>query len=155
MMHAPPKKKMPWWAVLLIIFGVFALIGLVVIGGIVWWVASNKDRIVADSKETVSQAQEYAATHDQNACVEEGLRKIEKCGGLMCEVNAQNFTLMCIQHAETTPGFCEGVPAPSEIMKTSSWVTDECRRRGKKGTDQRCTRMLQAVPQVCQHRAQP
>jgi hypothetical protein len=145
---APPKKKTPWWVIVLIVFGVFSLLGLLVIGGIVWWVASNKDRLVAEGKVSVSEAEAFAASHDQNACVDESLRKMGACDGIMCEAQSKVFLTMCLQRAERSPALCEGVPPAKEILKTSSWVVDECRRRGK-GTDQRCTRLLQAVPQVC------
>lgn len=155
MTTAPPKKKMPWWAGLLIAFGVLALLGLAVVGGVTWWFMSNKDRIVSESKDTMAEAQAYAASHDQNACVDEGLRKVAKCDGFVCEAQTKIFTTMCLQEAQRTPGFCDDVPPPSEIMKTSRWVVAECERRGKPG-NQRCSRLVQAVPEVCQssHRTQ-
>ena len=153
---APPKKKMPWWKGLLIAFGVLALIGIAIVGGITWWVMANKDRLVSESRDTMAEAKAFAESHDQDACVGEGLRKVAACDGFMCEAQTKIFTTFCLQQAEPTPGFCDGVPPTSEIMNTSRWVVAECERRGKKG-NQRCSRLVQAVPEVCHgsRQAQP
>ena len=148
MQDAPKKKKLPWWAILLIVFGVLSLIGVAVIGGIVWWISANKDRIVAEGREAMNEADAFAQTHDQNGCVDEGLRKAAMCGGLMCETNARVFASRCIREAESTPGFCDGVPEPTAVMQMSRWATAECKRRGKSG-NQKCARLVQAVPDGC------
>jgi len=148
MTTAPPKRKMPWWVGLLIAFGVMALLGVAVLGGIVWWFASNKDRLLLEGKEAMAEGQAFAASHDQSACVDEALRKGAACSGIMCEVEAKFFTTACIQRAQPTPGFCDGVPPKNEIMKTASWCAHECERRGKRGNE-RCGRIVQAVPEAC------
>jgi hypothetical protein len=147
---APParRKGLPWWAILLIVFSVLALLAGLVIGGAVWWFASNKDRLVSEGKQSISDAYAYAGSHDQSDCVDEGLRKLDACSGIMCEAQTKVFTRTCIQVARKSPGFCESVPPNTEIIKTSRWLIDECARRGKSG-NQRCTRLLQAVPEVC------
>ena len=149
MSSAPPPKKTRWWLVLLVVLGVAVLgIGLVV-GGIVWWVHANKDRLVAMGREAETSAAEFAASHDQDACVGEGLKKTDACDGIMCEAQTKIFLEKCIQRATPTPGFCEDVPPSSEIMKTVSWVQEQCRRRGRPADDQRCTRLMQGIPPAC------
>ncbi len=145
----PPKKKgLPWWATLLIIFAVLALLGGLLIGGAVWWIAANKDRILAESKQSVTDGMAYAANNDQSACVAEGLRKLDGCPGIMCEAQIKVFAATCVRQAKKTPGFCNGVPDATEILKTSRWIMEECSRRGKPG-NQRCTRLVQVVPEAC------
>lgn len=148
MTQTVPKKGLPWWAILLLVCGILALLGGLAIGGAVWWFAANKDRIIADGKQSVTGAQQFAMQHDQNACVGEALRKVEACSGIMCEAQTKVFAGTCISMARPTPGFCTNVPASNEILKTSTWVVAECGRRGKPN-DQRCTRLVQAVPEAC------
>jgi hypothetical protein len=143
-----PKKKLPWWAGLLIVFGVLMLFAGLVIGGIVWWFVSNKDRLVAESEESTSEAVAFADSHDQNACVDEAIRRLSSCHGLLCETQAKVFLTTCLEEAQETPGFCDGVPRSSEIVKATLWLSDECKRRGKPN-NQRCSRLLQAVTQEC------
>lgn len=143
-----PKKKLPWWAIMLIVLGVLMVLGGLAIGGTAWWFISNKDRIVAESAKSVADGKEFAATNEQSSCVREGLRKLDSCSGMICEAQTQIFTTACIQRASRTPGFCDGVPPESEILKASFWVTGECERLGKVG-NQRCARLLKVVPKLC------
>lgn len=146
----PPKKRgLPWWGILLIVFGILVLLVGLGVGGIVWWVASNKDRIVAEGKQSIAEGESFGASHDQNACVDETIRKGSACDGVMCEAQTKIFAKTCLTRAQKTPGFCDGVPPQGEIMKTSFWLIEECRRRGKPD-NQRCSRLLQVVPEACQ-----
>ncbi len=148
-MTAPkPKKPMPWWGILLIIFGVLAFLGLLAIGGIYWWVTANKDRLLAVGEEGAREGETFASDREQSECVDEGIRKLSSCNGLMCEAQVKIFTETCIREAEPTPGFCDGVPPKSEIVKASMWAINECSRRGKPN-NQRCTRLVQAVLEAC------
>jgi hypothetical protein len=149
-----PKKKTRWWVWLLLVFGVLTILGIAVIGGIVWWFSANKDRLIAEGKSANEEAATFAASHDQSACVDEGLRKVMPCDGIMCEATTKVFTEHCITQATPTPGFCDGVPAMGEIMNTSRWVVAECQRRGKPN-NQRCQRLVQAVPEACHRKHMP
>ncbi|MBX3202497.1 MAG: hypothetical protein KF850_13060 [Labilithrix sp.] len=145
----PPKKKaMPWWAILLIAFGALAFLGLLAIGGVVWWVSANKDRLIAVGREGSREAEAFARDHDQSECVDEGIRKVASCDGVLCEAQMKIFTTTCIRDARRTPGFCDDVPRMHDIVNTSRWVLDECSRRGKPNNS-RCTRLVQAVPEAC------
>ena len=103
----------------LVAFGVLSLIGVAAIGAVVWWAASNKDRTLAEGKETMRKAQAYAQTHEQHECVDEGLRKLANCSGITCEANTKVFVPACIQQAERTSGFCDGALPKGKILETS------------------------------------
>lgn len=150
-------KKTPFWVFLLAIVGVLVFFGALAIGGIVWWVSENKERMAAERKQAVAEADAYAASHDQNECVEEGLRRLSACGviAFTCELRTGSFTATCLQKARKAEGFCQDVPPRGEIIKTSLWVISECQRRGKQADDQRCHRLMQAVPQACHEAKAP
>ena len=147
-MNAPKKTR--WWLVILVVFGILSVLGIAVIGGVVWWFSANKDRLVGEGKTAMAEGSAFAADHDQSACVDEGLRKVSGCDGIMCEATSKIFMKTCVDQAKPTSGFCEGVPPRNEIMKTSRWIIAECQRRGRKSDDQRCQRLLQAVPESCE-----
>jgi hypothetical protein len=148
---APPKKKgTSWWKILLAVLGVGALLFAIGIGALIWWFSANKDRLVAIGKESSEQATAFAATHDQNECVDEGLRKTEACDGIMCEAGAKIFVEHCLPRATPSPHFCDGVPSAGEIMPTVRWIQSECEKRAHVQDPQKCSRLLQAVPPACQ-----
>ncbi len=149
-MDQPPQKKAtPWWVVVLVIFGLLALLGVLAVGGAVWWFSANKDKFVAIAKEADESSTAFASGHDQNDCVTEGLRKNDACDGIMCGAGAKVFTQRCIAKATPVAGFCDGVPPQGEIMATVRWVQDQCTKRGRRADDQKCTQLLQAVPEAC------
>lgn len=146
------KKKTRWWVVLLVAFGVIALIGILGVVGVVWWFSANKDRLLAAGKEGTAEAATYAASHDQSACVDEGLRRVAMCDGIMCEAKEKIFTTACVQNATPSTGFCDNVPPANAIMEVARWSVDECERRRQSARDQRCHRLVQAVPAACEAR---
>ncbi len=148
----PPQKKSRVWLVVLILLGVVVLIGVLVVGGAVWWFSANKERLVAMGREAEADATEFAPGHDQDACVGEALRKTDACDGIMCEAKTKIFLERCIRKATSTPGFCDGVPQQGEIMKTVTWVQEQCTKRGRAADDQKCSRVMQGVPLACQQR---
>lgn len=87
--EAAAKRGMPWWGVVLIVLGAFVFVCAAGVGAVIWWVSSNKDRLATDGKKAIAEAQAFAVDHDQNACVDEGLRRADLCDGLMCETMAR------------------------------------------------------------------
>jgi hypothetical protein len=146
-----PGQKTRWWVVALAIGGVLMLCVALVVGGFVWWLSENRGRLREAGKQAQAEAEVYAANHDQNECMEEGLRKLSECGGiaLVCEGVTKAFTVACLQNARKVEGFCEGVPPKSEIIQTSLWVISSCERWGRQPDDQKCHRFMQGVPEAC------
>jgi hypothetical protein len=146
---APPKKKTSPWLIVLACFGIVALLVIAAIAGFALWLNANKGRLAEMAKESEQAAQAYGAEHDQEECLGEGLRKIDVCDGIMCRANAKVFTERCIIHARPTSGFCDGVPATGEIMKTVAYCQNQCTKRGRKPDDQNCSQIMQAVAPAC------
>ncbi|HEY8073746.1 MAG TPA: hypothetical protein VIF62_06550 [Labilithrix sp.] len=148
-----PKKAKPWWVWVLVIFGILALLGMLGIGGIVWWFSANKDKFVAMAKQAEQESTEFAGSHEQSACIDEGLRRSDACDGIMCQAEAKVFTQRCILKATPTAGFCDGAPAPGEIMATVRYTQAQCEKHGRRADDQKCTQLMQAIGAACnEHR---
>lgn len=145
-----PKKGLPWWGILLICFGLCLLLGVAAIVGVGIWFSKNKDRIAQGAEQTLKDAETFAATHDQNACVDEGLVRSSKCDGIWCTAQQQLYVASCLDKAEKSPTLCDDAPKPGEIMATANWAVNACKKRGR--TDQACTQVMQAIPQYCQRR---
>jgi hypothetical protein len=157
-MHVPipPKRKGPSIGlVLLILFGVVALVAGLGIAGFVLWLRANKDRLAAEGRATMAEGRAYAASHDQRGCLDEGLRRLDKCGARTlafgCEIDAHVFTDACILPARPTAGLCDGVPRKEDIGSFVSWSMRECIRRGHEpsAVKQGCTHLMESVADAC------
>jgi hypothetical protein len=133
----------------------YVLVGIgisvaLVVGGIRIWLARNMDALKRDGVVSWREGQELAAGHDQNACINEALkREKERCGvvDLQCEVQAGVFLRACLKSAAPVEGLCTAVPPPGEILRTLSWETDVCRAVG--ATVDRCGRLMQNLQAFC------
>jgi hypothetical protein len=148
---AKTKRVLIW-----VFVGLSLLVGLpllLCLGLGVWgylWVDENKDELRADVERTTQEARTFGATTDQNGCVTDGLRRAAGCGTIdvMCEVNAKMFVVECLGAASAVEGFCNGVPAATDILGTTTWSLGQCATLGHP-QDQRCTRVIAAVQEHC------
>jgi hypothetical protein len=141
-MPKPLKIILILLAVATVGFGLF-------VGGVSWWVHSNRDRIVKEGRVEQTAGKSFGATHAQSACVDDALAHLKSCGlvDLVCETMTKVRLVSCLSVA-TSDGTCSGVPGPSELMKGALWAADECKRRGQPGS-QACGRVLRGVVEAC------
>ena len=134
--------------VILIVLGVLVALGVAVVGGLVWWFWSNQEEFVRMADEARAEGHQFGSTTTGPGCVDEGLRRIEACGNLVCEVRISAFLRFCLQSAKVDPGFCAEVPIKSSIMETAMWRVNLCHAKGATNVE-RCGRMLDAVQKYC------
>jgi hypothetical protein len=146
---SPRKNNRIVVVIIVAVLGGLALLAAVVVAGVAFWWKGNKARILDEGKQAIAEGERFATGRAQADCVDAGLRRGMACGAvaLDCEVKSRLFTTSCLEHADPTPGFCDGVPPREEILATSTWIIGECQRRGN--GSQRCTRLLQAIPEAC------
>lgn len=138
-----------WLKMLLLLFGAAGLCFAVLVGGVVWWAVSHKDKIARDAQAAATEGKAFGATHAKGECVDEALNHLKGCGafGLMCEANTRIRLDSCMAIAEDD-GVCSGVPKPTDLVKTMLWIPDQCTRRGQPGS-QACARFMNGLSQAC------
>lgn len=136
-----------WLKVLLIVAASGILFVALAVGGLVWWVNANKDRIVKDGREAQKAGTAFGASHAQSDCVDDSLTQLGTCGSVdfMCEGMAKVRLESCLSVARDD-GTCKA--APTEIFKAATWANAECARRGRKAS-QPCGRLLGGLAQAC------
>ncbi len=145
---SPTTKKV---LVAVLIFLTVMVLGCVIFGIVsASWVQEWFGGLAEQGEQATAEARNFAATHDQDACVVEGLRRAEPCaeGELMCEVTAGVFLQSCLDLATPVSGFCDAVPPQTEIMRSAQWAIETCNARGHAGS-QRCGRLAQAIQRHC------
>lgn len=153
-MASAPKKSSGLKIVLIVlavIVGTGLLAVVACVGSGYFWVKRNAPELMEAAEQARADAETYAATATQNECVDEGLRRHDACGqgmALSCRTQARVFTDFCLRQASATPGLCDGVPSPTEIMAGASWARRYCDERGRVG-DQHCPNFVRAVVEHC------
>ena len=136
-----------WMKFLIVIVGLLCVLG--VLGGVaVWWAMAKIENSFTAMEEELPQIAEeatvFAASHDQAECIDEGLSKAVICGQLEigCLVKSGLFGASCLEAAVPDPTLCADVPSQEDAFALSTWLTEECSRRGHPDSSQ-CVQYIQ------------
>jgi len=154
--HVVKKRTNPW-VIVLVCFGIVGILFFVAIGAVVWWISTNKGAIVEKGKASDSEARAFGKEHDRDACVDEGLRRVDLCNGakgaFVCMTAANIFAERCIVYAQPPAGaassICDEAPPKNEIMKTVEFAQKQCTKHARQPGDQGCSQLMQAVARGC------
>jgi hypothetical protein len=105
-----------WLKVTLIVIGSIILFVMAMgVGGYTWWKYNGQNLIAA-----AGEGHRFGAGKDSAACMEEGVRRTK---GIWFSgaVAARLFLENCLKAANLEAGFCDGVPGPTELLKSVSW----------------------------------
>ena len=112
------------------------------------WFQKNKDQLKDMGTRAIAEGQAWGESHDQAGCRDESMRRVKGCEGLRCEIETGVFLRSCLEASAPSEGFCDGVPAESEILTTVKWRISECEKLGMEDS-QACGRLLQGVQSHC------
>jgi hypothetical protein len=140
------------WAIVLSIIGGLFLLGIIAVGGVVYWVYHNKDRWIQSAKQLAKEGEEFGAKTNNAGCLEEALSRHKRDNSFTGRISTQGFLTVCLQASKPSPGFCDGVPPRNEIMKSANWALKKCADAGLQN-DQGCQQIFGAVQSYC-HRSE-
>lgn len=140
---------MPTWVKVVLVVVIVGFL-LLVAGVVIFarWMKSQRTRLQEQGKAAIEEAETFGKGKDGEACVAEALNRLKTADGFIGEAKTKIFLQHCLQTATVAPQTCEGVPAPTEILKTAQWTLDECARRGL-ANNQRCARLIGALQVHC------
>lgn len=144
--------------IILIVFAVLFALSATVCGGGYLWLRSQKDELAAEGHRQRVEAEEFAKNNDQDGCVSEALRRMTGCDpnpliGSVCRGLQGAFLTGCLRKAKPTPGFCEEVPPPSEILKMVNWSLRRCAEVDQTNKEA-CSKMYGSVATFCAKKAE-
>jgi len=133
--------------ILLIVGTALLLLCGTCVGGAVIYFKSKAGDLKAMGNQIKAEAEAFAATTDEQGCLDESLRR-SVTGGLMDEVGHGLFLGFCLAAAAPTEGFCDGVPEEKSIMRSVTWRLAACREHPEVEA-QRCSRLLAPWQRHC------
>jgi hypothetical protein len=140
--------------VVLTVLGV--VLGLGILGAVTcvaagaWWFSQNADRIGVEGTQARDEGRALGTGTSTDGCVDRALERGDACGRFdpFCQANTSMFLNACLGVAERSTGFCDGVPAPFDIMRSGNWAMLYCQRRGR-AQNQACIGMVGEVQLYC------
>lgn len=140
---------MPKWVkiALIVVLVLFAgVVAAVIVAA--RWVKTQAKSLDAQITAVRAEAEAFGRGRDAEACLQESLRRVRACSGIVCEGKTKAFMSRCLQVANVPPGYCSGVPGPMEITKVGQWQYEQCVRHGF-ATDRRCIGIIGEIPLYC------
>jgi hypothetical protein len=112
---------MPTWlkGTLIALGAIIVLVTAVGVGGYLWW-QNNGEAMIASGRAAMQEGSRFGAGKDSWACADEAARRT-KGGGFNDAINGGLFVAHCLPVAKLAPGFCDGVPGPTDILASVSW----------------------------------
>lgn len=89
----------------------------------------------------------FGKSRSQAACVRAVLDGDRQCHGVSCFFHNRAFYRSCMGSAPRAGGLCRSVPSGGNLLKLESWMSTECRRRGRE--DRTCWHVLRFAYGVC------
>lgn len=139
-------RRRVWGVILAALLVLALLVGLGMTGGL-RWLHRNKARLAQEGLQTRKHALAFAKNRDQQACLTEALRREAACDSFLCHISNNIFLKEALQASASTPGFCDGVPRNTEILKSAAWRVERCRSIGRE--DPYCNELFGTVQKFC------
>jgi hypothetical protein len=134
--------------VIIIIAICVLFLGVIVVGaGIYWWTRHGRQAVAATAKY-MEDAGEAGKKTDNQGCLDQALERYKKDEGFGGAISTSLFLQGCLQESRPTPGFCDDVPSPNDVLKGSAWQNKKCRDAGVP-SDQYYRQIFAGVQQYC------
>src|SRR2546422_10133064 len=84
---------------------------------------------------------------DNQGCLTEAFPRYKQSRGLSTAISTQLFLQGCLQASHQTPGFCDGVPKPTDFIKGGLWQKQQCAHNDLR--DSYCPQIFAQVQSYC------
>ena len=114
------------------------------------WVTGTRKQASARTAARMQAGGEFGKTTNQQACIDEGLKRGAKLGLLDFESQGDNedFVLGCLRSGAPSPGFCDGVPSGFRNIFVD-WTKQKCEKVNM--IRPVCTGIYDMQIQFCEH----
>jgi hypothetical protein len=140
-----------WQKVLLIMLAVLVvfIVSAAYLG--VRWVESHRGELKVDVMKAKTEANAFGQGKDPAACVDETFARLDRCNGLMCQLEMRIFLTTCVRASNVPEGFCTSIPKGDQLVAGIRWRAAECKRWSRQN-DQRCQAVIAGLQDYCERR---
>lgn len=131
--------------------GVLVLLAIIAVAAMAFWLHRNGDTLKEGSTAAAEEGRRFGEGTDQEGCLAEGSRRAQpgQMPSLTKQMQLGVFVRACLESSRETPGFCEGVPAPTAIGRSATWKQERC------GNDVGCLAVIPVAQMYCADPSRP
>lgn len=138
--------------VLLVVGVVAALLFAAAAGlGVYLWRRHGRG-LVEGGQQAFQEGRDFGGRANCQECLAEAVGRHRRAASLGEVFRVNVFLRSCLDSATPTPGFCDGVPAQLEFVRTAQWAQEQCQRHGL-SAERQCGQLFAQVQHYCAGRA--
>src|SRR5256885_3601193 len=115
-----------WIKVTIIVVVTVVVLLIAVVGVGIYWVSKHGPELARSAEKNVREGRDFGESTDDNGCVSETISRYKKEPGFNTSIVTNLFLRGCLDTSRATQGFCDGVPARTEFMKSGQWQVKKC-----------------------------
>ena len=126
------------------------LLVLVMAAGVaagVYWLSAHSGEFLEKTKQSMADGQRFGRKTDNQGCMTETVSRYKQSPGFSAAISTQLFLQGCLQASHQTPGFCDGVPKPTDFVKGALWQKQQCAQHDLR--DSYCPQIFAQVQSYC------
>jgi hypothetical protein len=122
----------------------------VIAAAVYWWTHYSRE-IIEAGQRVYQEGEQLGKKSDEQVCLDEAISRYKANRGITGSISTGIFLRICLDASRPTPGFCDQVPKPTDIFKSSQWQIEQCKKAGI--SDSYCGTLFSQVQQYCQAKA--
>jgi len=108
----------------------FVLMAGATVGVIVLLFSRYSGDVAEASRRNVEQGEAFGRDTDEAGCLAEAITRYKANSGLTGSLAIGMFEQACFRVSRPSPGFCDGVPSPLDVLRAGRWQRDQSQRAG-------------------------
>jgi len=107
--------------------------------------------VVEGGQQAFREGREFGGRANSQECLAESVERHRRAASLGEVFRVNVFLRSCLDAGTPTPGFCDGVPAPLEFVRSAQWGQEQCQRHGL-SVERQCGQLFAQVQHYCASR---
>jgi hypothetical protein len=108
-------------------FVLFA-VGAVGLGAYLW--SRHSGALLEAGRKQTEQGLAFGRQTDESGCLDQAIARYKSNRGVVGSVATSLFVQACWRASRPTPGFCDHVPKPFDVIRGGRWQIEQAQRAG-------------------------
>jgi hypothetical protein len=115
-------------AIVIVVGFLLSAVGAVGLVAFLW--SRHSGELLEAGRKQTDQGSAFGSQTDEAGCLAEAIRRYKANRGFAGSMAANMFVQACWPSSQPTPGFCDHVPKPLDVLAGSRWQVEQAKKAG-------------------------